>query len=225
MGKDYYDRFGIILRSPFFPIYLRWAYRRGLNDVETLGLRPDLTQKDFTCLLSGCGNELTADTFIQFVIQKNKKATIYIIDLGEKQVNAIKKLIDTKYINPNIKVYKVNALEINSIIKPHSLNWIETDGFMEYFDHPSLKKLLQTWHDLLKKDGFVTTRDCITEGEITKIADYVRIKVADLWLGVSLFPHTKQDYEKIFSQIGFKYSFGSTLLYTYRRFALVKSST
>ncbi|MEK7078612.1 MAG: hypothetical protein AAB929_00940, partial [Patescibacteria group bacterium] len=89
MGKDYYNRFGIVLRSPFFPVYLRWAYQQGLGDVESLGIQPNFNKINFSCLLSGCGNEQTADTFIQFVIQRNKNAEIYIIDLGEEQITAI----------------------------------------------------------------------------------------------------------------------------------------
>ena len=223
MGKDYYSRFGVILRSPLFPVYLRWAYRQGLSDVELLGIQSNFKKINFSCLLSGCGNEQTADTFIQFVIRRNKNAEIYIIDLGEEQITAIRKLIAIKYKDLNIKVHQINALELDNIIKPRSLDWIETDGFMEYFDHRSLEKLLQVWHRLLKKDGFLTTRDCVTEGKLTQIADYLRIKIAYQWLGVRLFIHTKKDFENLFHEIGFKHFLGNTWLYTYRRFALIKA--
>lgn len=225
MGKDYYQRFGIILGNPLFPIYLRWAYKQGLKDIESLGKRVDFNKKDFSCLLSGCGNEQTADTFIQFVIQRNKMAKIFIIDLGGEQIDAIKKLVVTKYKNLDIIVQQINALDLEKIIKSKSLDWIETDGVMEYFDSPSLKKLLQIWHGLLKEDGFVTTRDCVTEGKLTQIADYLRINIAFKWLGVILFPHTKQEYEELFAQIGFKYSFENTGLFTYRRIALLCSTS
>ena len=140
MGKDYYNRFGVVLRSPLFPVYLRWAYNQGLMDVKSLGIQPNFNKTSFSCLLSGCGNEQTADTFIQFVIQRNKNAEIYIIDLGEEQITAIRRLVAVKYKDLNIKVHQINALELDNIIKPQSLDWIETDGFIEYFDHPSLKK-------------------------------------------------------------------------------------
>lgn len=221
MGKNYYKRFGVVLRSPLFPVYLRWAYDQGLRDVESLGLQPNFNKMGFSCLLSGCGNEQTADTFIQFVIQRNKNAKIYIIDLGDEQIQAIRKLVTLKFNDVNIEIHKINALYLDKIIKPKSLDWIETDGFMEYFDHQSLNKLLQNWYFLLKKDGFITTRDCVTEGKLTRIADFFRIKIAYRWLGVKLFTHTKQDFEKLFHNIGFKHFIGNTWLYTYRRFALI----
>lgn len=221
MGKNYYKRFGVVLRSPFFHVYLRWSYSQGLKDVEMLGIQQNFNKIGFSCLLSGCGNEQTADTFIQYVIQRNKNAKIYIIDLGDEQIQAIRKLVALKYNDLNIEVHKINALDLAKIIKPNSLDWIETDGFMEYFDHQSLKKLLQIWHLLLKKDGFITTRDCATDGKLTQIADFFRINIANHWLGVKLFTHTKQDFEKLFHTIGFKYFFGNTWLYTYRRFALI----
>src|SRR3989338_9532342 len=146
MGKNYYRRFGIVLRNPLFPVYLRWAYDQGLKDVKSLGLPPNFNKMSFSCLLSGCGNEQTAETFIQFVSQRNKNAKFYIIDLGDEQIQAIRKLVALKFNNLNIEIHKINALELDKIIKPKSLDWIETDGFMEYFDHRSLKKLLQIWH-------------------------------------------------------------------------------
>lgn len=221
--KDYYRRFGIVLGSPIFPVYLRWAYSQGLKDVKQLGISPDFSKKNFTCLLSGCGNEQTADTFIQFVISQNKKAKIYIIDLGLEQIKAIKKMVASKYKNLAIEVWQTNALDLRKIIKKDSLDWIETDGVMEFFDSPSLQKLLQIWHELLKKDGFITTRDCITEGKLTKIADYLRVKIAYRWLGVKLYPHSKQEYENLFNQMGFRYFTGDTGLFTYKRFALISS--
>ena len=222
MSKDYYNRFGIILGNPLFHLYLKWAYNQGLKDVESLGLHPDFNKERFSCLLSGCGNEQTADAFIQFVTRKNKQAKIYIIDLGNKQIKAIRKLVALKYKYLNIKVHQINALDLKKMIKPLSLDWIETDGFMEYFDRQSLEKLLGIWHLLLKQDGFITTRDCVTEGKLTQIADFLRVSIAKQWLGIKLFPHTKQDFEKLFLDIGFKHFIDDTWLYTYRRFALVK---
>ena len=222
MGKNYYKRFGVVLRNPLFSVYLRWAYEQGLRDVESLGIQPNFNKMGFSCLLSGCGNEQTADTFIQFMIQRNKNAKIYIIDLGDEQIQAIQKLVALKYNDFSIEVHKLTALDLARIINPKSLDWIETDGFMEYFDHQSLKKLLQIWHLLLKKDGFITTRDCVSEGKLTQVADFFRINTANLWLGVKLFAHTKQDFENLFHTIGFKHFFGNTWLYTYRRFALIK---
>lgn len=222
MGKNYYRRFGIVLRSSLFPVYLRWAYEQGLRDVKSLGIQPNFNKMSFSCLLSGSGNEQTAETFIQFVIRRNKNAKIYIIDFGDEQIQAIRKMVVLKYNDLNIEVHQINALDLDKVINSKSLDWIETDGFMEYFNHHSLKKLLQIWHLLLKKDGFITTRDCVTEGRLTQIADFFRINIASHWLGVNLFIHTKQDFEKLFQTIGFKHFFGNTWLFTYRRFALIK---
>lgn len=188
----------------------------------SLGLQPDFDKKDFSCLLSGCGNEQTADTFIQFVTRRNKNAKIYIIDLGDEQIKAIQKLVAFKCKDYNVEIHQINALDLEKIINLKSLDWIETDGFMEYFDNRSLEKLLQVWHRLLKKDGFITTRDCVTEGKLTQIADYLRINIAYQWLGVKLYTHTKQDFNKLFAKIGYKYFLGNTWLYSYRRFALIK---
>ncbi len=224
MVKSYYKRFGLVLNHPLWPKYLRWAYRQGLIDVKALGANPNFNKPEFACLLCGCGNEQTADTFIEFVTSQNRSAKIYIIDLGSEQIIAIKKMVAQKYKKSDVTVHQINALDLEKMIPADSIDWIETDGFIEYFNHQQLEKLLNVWHRLLRKDGFITTRDCITEGLLTRTADCLRVNIGRLWLGVELFPHTRTEFESLFSEIGFRYRFANTWLYTYRRLALIKKN-
>lgn len=213
-----------MLKTRIFKRYLRWAYKKGAEDLVKLNFKPGFKKEDFTCLLCGVGSEQTANEFIRFVTNRNPRAKIWIIDLGEKQVTAVKKLVKERLAKFDVNIRRVNALELNKLLPEASLDWIETDGFLEYFDRQSLKRLLTIWHGLLNADGFITTRDFVSSSRITITTDAFRIWLAKRWLGVSLFRHTKKELVSLFKSSGFNFVVGPTPLPTYKRFTLVKRS-
>lgn len=221
---SYYKNFKIVLSSRIFKSYLLWAYRKGIEDLAKINLQPNFTKADFSCLLCGVGFEGTADLFINFVTQRNPKAKIWTIDLGAEQIAAVDKLVKEKYPDLDITVKKINALDLETLIPKNSLDWIETDGVLEYFDSPSLEKLLIIWNTILKPDGFITTRDFSTGNGIARATDAFRIWLGKHWLGVSIFRHTKEEFARLFKQVGFKYVEGLTPLPTFKRFLIVKAN-
>jgi len=217
---SYYRKFRIVIGTPLWRLYLRWAYKKCVCDVKKLDFYPDFIKKDFTCLLCGVGNETTADEFIKFVTERNPSPKIIIIDIGDEQIAAVKKLIAKKYLNLNIKVKKINALRLKTFIKKNTIDWIETDGFFEYFDDKSLKKLLLIWKELLTKDGFITTRACSSHGLIDQIIDKSRIWLGKVWIGVTLYPHDRKKLRNLLKETGFKYFKGLTGLPTFKRYSI-----
>ncbi len=103
-----------------------------------------------------------------------------------------------------------------------SIDWIETDGFLEFFPHKDLISLLGIWYTLLKPDGFVTIREPASDSVLGSLTDYLRIKMAKWWLGITIYKYTLKDLDKIFRDIGFKYISSTTIIPTYRRFTLIK---
>lgn len=220
---SYYKNFRIVIGTPLWRFYLRWAYQKCLNDFQYLEFKPDFSAKNFTCLLCGVGNETTADEFIKFVIHKNSHSKIYIIDLGVEQINAVKNLVKTKYPKLNILVKQLNALNLQDFIKVNSLDWIETDGFLEYFDHQSLGKLISVWQTILKPNGFITLRDFSSNNSfLDRSLDSFRLWVTKVWLGGNLFVHTTKELDQVFHQNKFSYFSGPTPCPTFKRFSLVK---
>lgn len=220
---SYYQNFGIVLGNPLWRVYLRWAYKTCGADLEKIGFKPNFSKKDFTALLCGVGNENTADEFIKFVIAKNLKGKIIIIDIADKQIDAVNRLVKDKYSNINIKVKQIDALKLNTFLEKNSVDWIETDGFPEYFNHVSLIKLLSVWKTILVKNGFITFRDCVTEGFLEHLADRFRIWIAKVWLGITVYSHSKKEMKTLFDSFRFKYIEGLTLLPTFRRYSLVNN--
>lgn len=221
-NNQYYHRFKFIIGTPFYGLFLRWAYDQCINDLDKLGLTPDFNKKDFTCLLCGCGHEQTADVFIQFIVNRNPKAKIIIIDIGNYQIEAIKKLVKKKYKKLNIMIKQIDALKLNTFIKNDSIDWIETDGFLSYFDLKSLNNLFTLWHDLLKKDGFITIREIALEGFIGKIGNPVKIWVGKYLFDVTLYSNYKHELLSIFNKSGFKYTKGLTPIPFFLRFSFIK---
>lgn len=219
---SYYRSFKKVFNNPLWNIYLRWAYTRCVEDLKKVGFQPDFRKKDFACLLCGVAMERTAYEFIKFVIARNPEAKIWIIDLGEEQVAAVERLVVEKYRNVDVIVRRINALDLKTLISAGSLDWIETDGFIQYFDSPSLQKLMDVWLYLLKPDGFITFRD-FTTGERTVVpADRFRIWLVKVWLKAKIFRHTKEELDSLFAQLNFRKVEGATILPTYKRFSLIK---
>lgn len=210
------------MNNPIAGMYLRWAYGAGIKDLKKLDFQPDFKKENFACLLCGVGNERTADEFIKFIVKKNSKPKIWIIDIAEEHLLAVKSLVAEKYPKLDICVKKINALDLQTIIRDRSIDWIETDAFIEFFDNDSLAKLLSVWHALLKPDGFITTRDYICTGAWDIIIDPLRNLIMKGWLGVNIYKHSRQDFYIIFKKIGLTAIEGPTFIPTYKRFSLLK---
>lgn len=220
LQATYYHRFQLITSLFFFRAYLQWAYAQGIRDAYSLGVPVKLEKKSFSCLLCGVSGEITAKEFIQFVFSKNKYAHITIIDMGTQQVSAIKKLVQEKYADKHISVRKINALSLQKHFSPQSFDWIETDGFIEYFDKENLAKLLKQWKLILKRNGFITTRDFASTPPFGWIVDFLRYHFIKHYLTLTGYIHTKKELDRIFLEHNFTLHCGNTPLPTFRRYIL-----
>lgn len=218
---SYYKNFRIIIGTPLWRDYLRWVYKTSIDDFNKLKFTPDFNKKGFTCLLCGVGNEVTADEFLRFILEKNSQAKIWIIDLGGEQIEAVKSLVEQKYPGQNITIKKINALELDKIIKPGSIDWIETDGLFEFFNNDALEKLLKVWTKLLAKNGFVTTRACSSKDFIDRLMEDLKVWGGKKWLGVTAYAHTRKQMHDLFKKAGFKFVEGSTPLKHFKRYSLI----
>jgi hypothetical protein len=218
---SYYKNFSIIIGNPLWRHYLRWRYRKSIKDFEKLNFQPNFSKEYFTCLLCGAGNEVTAEEFIKFVLASNGKANIWIIDLGREQVEAVKKMVKTRFPKLNIKINQINALKLGSLIKSHSVDWIETDGLFEFLDNDSIVELLKVWANLLTKSGFATTTATSSRWKLQEYFDLLKIWVGKNWLGVKVFPHKRSEMRNNFVKAGFNYTEGPTIIPYFKRYSLI----
>lgn len=217
---SYYRNFKIIIGNPLFHLYLKWAYMKGVDDLKYFGITPPFWKKGFTCLLCGAGNESTADLFIKFVISKNPKAIIYIIDIAQEQITAVRKLVEMRYSRFNINIIQTDALDLNKYIKRKSIDWIETDFILAFFNKNDLGKLFKVWKYLLAKNGYITFRDSATSNGFDRLLDRVKIYIGKIWLGVSAYSHSVDELTRVFHQVGFKYKYNNILIPYLKRFCL-----
>lgn len=213
------------MNNPLAGMYLRWAYKKGIEDLSMLDFKPDFNAKNFTCLLCGVANERTANEFIKFTLKQNPQAKIWIIDLGKEQINAVRKLVHKKYPELNIRIEQINVLELPRIAPAEHFDWIETDAFLEFFNLKDLEKLFAVWRLLLKPYGFITTRDYITNGPVGRFNDALRIWQMRIWLGVETFAHSPEDFAGLFKRSNFNVVEGPTFIPTFKRFSMIKLDT
>jgi predicted SAM-dependent methyltransferase len=167
------------------------------------------------------GNEVTADEYIGFVLRKNPDARIWIIDLGEEQIIAVKKMVKSKYKGEDIIVKQVNALDLEKIVKLVSIDWIETDAVWEFFDYKSLKQLLDVWKKILKADGFVTTSATSYGGWWGRMVDQFKIWIGKKWLKVRVYSHERAKLHKLIRDSDYEFCERSTLMPYFRRYSMI----
>ena len=219
----YYKNHWLYANNPISGAYLRNAYEKGIEILKKLDFRPDFTKTNFMSLLCGVGNERTADEFITFVTKRNAAATIWIIDIAEENLKAVRELVTKKYPSLSIHIKKINALDLLTIIPKNSVDWIETDAFIEFFDNASLEKLLVVWRELLKPNGFITTRDYVNGGTWSSIIiNPLRYVVMEVWLGVKIYKHTQKDFDTVFKKVELRVVEEPSFLPTYKYFSLMK---
>jgi ubiquinone/menaquinone biosynthesis C-methylase UbiE len=203
--QNFYKRFKTITRLPFWRPYLKKVYKLSQEDAENLGIKPISKRKKFTTLLCGVSGEITAEEYTDFVLGINPDAKIIIIDLGNEQIKSIKRLVSLKYIYANIIIKQANALNL-SFIKDNSIDWIDTDGFLSFFDAEMLFSLFSEWKRILKKDGYITFREIISVGLISWSVNYLRKAVSLFYINTNLYIHNKKELLHNFSKLKFKYS-------------------
>lgn len=219
---SYYSKWGTIIGSPIFQRFLRRNYELGVSDLALFNKSLSFKRSNFTCLLCGVGNKETARTFIQFVTHRNSQAKIIIIDLGEEQIQEVNKLVRQSFSQYQIEIKRMDALNLLSWLEKSSIDWIETDGFLEFFSDSKLAQLLSIWYSLLKKDGFITLREPASNSGFGSLIDSFRIKIAMWWLSIQIYLHTMQSLNKQFDSAGFQYATFPTIVPTFRRYTLIK---
>ncbi len=218
---SYYKNFGIVLGNPLWRLYLRWRYKKSIEDFKKLGFTPNFNKQNFTCLLCGVGNEVTAQEFIRFVTKRNKNPNIWIIDLGQEQITSVERMVKHKYPNQKISIKQISALDLNTLIKLNSVDWIETDGLFEFFDNVSIRELLGVWKKLLTRDGFISTTVTSSRWKLQEYFDRIKIRIGKVWLGVIVYPHTRNEMRRNFESAGLKYVEGATIIPYFKRYSMI----
>jgi len=220
--KNFYRKFQLISRFPLWLNYIRWVYKKTIDDCVSLGCKPINKRGSFACLLCGVSGEITANEYFKFVLGINPKAKIWIIDLGKDQVKSVQKLVEDKYSQADIKVMKANALSL-SFIKSKSLDWIDIDGLFSFFDEKQLLELFQEWDRILKNDGYITFRELTSHNPVSKNANILRDKVSQIYMSTKLHLHTLDELIRIFEKLNFKHLRGRSPIPLLDRYCIVKN--
>jgi SAM-dependent methyltransferase len=218
---NFYNKFKIVSNFPLWKIYLRWVYNKTISDATKLNA-PTVKQRGKpNCLLCGVSGEITAKEYIDFVLRSNKNADITIIDIGENQINSVKKIVEETFPESKILIKRADAVEL-SFIKDKSLDWIDTDGFFSYFDNDMLMRLFSEWRRVLKDDGYITFRELTSHNIVSKIANNTRDIFSRLYMNTKLHLHSLNQIEEIIEKAGFKFVRGISPIPFLDRYCLIK---
>ncbi len=218
--KNFYKKFKIVSKFPLWPSYLKRVYEKTITDSIDLVVIPINKRKNFTCLLCGVSGEITAYEFIKFVLSNNPESKIIIIDLGEEQIQSVKKLVKEKFSDINIDVKQANALNL-SFIKDKSIDWIDTDGFFSFFDEKELLSLFKEWKRIIRNDGYITFRELTSHNVISTLANKTRNIASEIYMGIELHLHSLSELEEDFKKLHFQYNRGVSPIPLLDRYCLV----
>lgn len=220
--KDFYRKFEIISKLPFWPSYLRWVYGKSIQDASSSGVPTIRDREEMACLLCGVSGEITANEFIKFSLKNNSGCKIIIIDLGQEQIESVKKLVKEKFPGADIHIKQANALNLG-FIKDKSIDWIDTDGFFSFFDEEQLQKLFREWQRILKNDGYITFRELISGRLISVVASELRARITKMYMGIELQLHNTEELDRCINQAGFKSKRGISPIPLLDRYCLISA--
>jgi len=90
----------------------------------------------------------------------------------------------------------------------------------EFFDNYSIRKLLNVWKNLLTKDGFITTTATSSRWKLQEYFDKLKIWVGKVWLGVIVYPHTRNQMRENFKKAGLKFVEGPAIIPYFKRYSM-----
>jgi len=221
--KNFYRKFQIVSKLPLWTSYLHRVYRDAIQDATKLKAQDALSDKpNFTCLLCGVSGEITAREYLNFVLEIKPKCKIIVIDLGQDQVNSVRQMVKREFPKANIEVKQANALNLN-FIGDKSIDWIDTDGFFSFFTEQTLLELFKEWKRILKKDGFITFRELTSDGIVSSLANKLRDRASQVYMGIKLNLHTTNELYRDFEKVKFKFNRNSSPIPLLDRYCLVNT--
>ena len=223
MASRYYRVFKLIDHNPLWKRYLISSYRKGVAELAELAVVPDFDRKGFTSLLCGTAGAATSRAFVRYVLSRNRAAPIVVLDRSEIPLEESKRVLDKEFPEAAIAYLRCDARKMP--LKRGSVDYVETDAFLEYFPPQELDLLLAEWSRVLRKDGFITTRAFASDSFFGTIVDNVRLLIAKHVFGVQVYRHTKEVLGTALRRAGFRFVIGgNTFLPTFKRFSIVKQS-
>lgn len=220
--QDWQKKFDLVTNNGVWRFYLRWVYKKCIQDLSDWGSPVKFNKVDFTALLCGTAGAATSKEFIDFILSHNPQAKIIILDLGENQIKDSKRMVKNHYPSSNIECIQADARSIP--LKSSSIDLIETDGVFEFMSGNDVKKTLKEWNRILSIDGKCTFRDFASYSFFPTLINNMKLFIGKTLFKAQLFNHTYDEFIKMFNEANFEYlSAGGALVPTLRRFVLRKS--
>jgi len=217
--EKYYSRFKIVSHNLFWKIYLRWAYKKCIEDLKKVSHDFNFSKKDFTALLCGTSGDVTSQEFVKFVFSKNPNAEVRILDVSLTQLEKSKEVLSEKFLNAKIRYILSDAKATQ--IEDNSIDYLETDGLLEYFSKEDIYLLFKEWKRILKIDGIITLRAFASSSFWGRIIDRIRLFISKQYLGVTLYAHSLKHILGVVKKTEFSViQGGNTFCPTFKRFSL-----
>lgn len=219
MQNKYYQRFRLFTSGPLWRWYLSHSHKKSLDDLASLKVQPSFRKTAFTAMLCGTSGYNTSVNFIRFIHRNNPQARLIVADRNEYPLNETRSRAQRDFPSMDISYIQCDALKLP--LEDASVDYIETDAFLQFFSSGQLPDLLREWARVLKPDGYISTRCFASRTRTGRFYDKLRIRLGN-YLNVRFYVHTFDYLASEMNKAGFVFSASPFVLPTLKRFTLVK---
>ena len=175
--------------------YLAAAYRAGYEQLRRMGADP-LARAGARVLLCGTGSAETSLAFARFVRERNPSASLVVLDLSARPLVASRALV------PGAGWLRADARALP--IAGESIDLIETDFFLQYFEPEAKRVIAAEWSRVLAPGGAIMSRDYVLDGSasVERLLDRGRRALFRRTLGIDTFSVRRLELAEIFGAAG-----------------------
>jgi SAM-dependent methyltransferase len=186
-------------RSPLHRRYLTAAYAHSLAQARTLGDDP-LAGRRTRVLLCGTGSAETTAAFLGHLASARGAVEAFVLDLAAEPLRAS--------MASGAAAFFARADARDLPLEDRSVDLIESDFFLQYFDAQGKRRIVAEWARVLSPGGVITTRDYVPRAGcgVDAFLDRARVRTLRFFLGRTFHTTSEADIVSTFRDHGLEVS-------------------
>jgi len=199
---DYYRRHEKYAAAAWHRSFLKNAYRRSYQALESLGCSP-LNLSRPRVLLCGAGASATVQEFAAFLCARKPSTRLFVIDAALQPLVASRAALEAQSPTSDVTFLGADARALP--FADESFDLVETDFLLQFLASADRRAVLHEWARVLRPGGGLMTRDWVTfERGLDPLWDVLRRAVLRAVLGVRTHAITGDDLREALREAGFE---------------------
>jgi ubiquinone/menaquinone biosynthesis C-methylase UbiE len=197
--RTFHARLQRFARSPLHRRYLAVAYTHSLEDARACGADP-LAGTRPRVLLCGTGSAQTTAAFLGHLARARGAVEPLVLDLSHEPLRA------AMASGARASFARADARDLP--LEDGSVDLIESDFFLQYFDTEGKRRIVREWARVLSARGVITTRDYVARAGsgVDAFLDRVRVQTLRFFLARAFHTTSESEISSTFRDHGLEVS-------------------